>query len=169
MEGQWILTAVSKTILVQACKYDGLMHRSWPAQILSQDGPLIVLDAEFSDEVVHDLLGTIAIGTHSLEYYWLDRWYNVFRFTHPGGELRNYYCNVNLPPTFDGEVLSYVDLDLDILVEPDFSYQILDAVDFETNVKLYRYPAEVETNARQAVDDLVTMIRAREFPFCDEA
>jgi protein associated with RNAse G/E len=158
-----------KTILVRTYKYDGSVHRSWPAQIVSQEGPLIVLDAKFSDEVVHDLLGTIPSGTHSLEYYWLDRWYNVFRFAQPSGELRNYYCNVNLPPTFDGEVLSYVDLDLDILVEPDFSYQILDAVDFEANAKLYRYPAEVEANARQAVDDLVRLIQAREFPFSVEA
>jgi protein associated with RNAse G/E len=157
-----------KTILVRTYKYDGSVHRSWPAQILSQEGPLIVLDAKFSDEVVHDLLGTIPSGTHSLEYYWLDRWYNVFRFARPNGELRNYYCNVNLPPTFDGEVLSYVDLDLDILVEPDFSYQILDAEDFEANAKLYLYPADVVANARQAIEELVGMIQTREFPFSDD-
>ncbi len=156
-------------ILVRTYKYDGTEHRSWPAQVLKQEGSLIVLDATFADEVVHDLLGTIASGTHSLEYYWLDRWYNVFRFAQPNGELRNYYCNVNLPPTFDGEVLSYVDLDLDILVEPDFSYQILDVEDFETNAKLYRYPAEVEANARRAVEELERMIQAREFPFSDLA
>ena len=159
----------TKTILVRTYKYDGSLHRTWPAQIRSQEGPLIVLDAKFTDEIVHDLLGTIASGTHSLEYYWLDRWYNVFRFAQPSGELRNFYCNVNVPPSFDGEILSYVDLDLDILVDPDFSYQILDAEDFEKNAKLYRYSAEVEANARQAVDELVKMIQAREFPFSEEA
>ena len=157
--------AVGRTILVRACKYDGSEHRSWPAQVLREEGPLIVLDARFSDEISHDVLGTIAIGTHSLEYYWLDCWYNVFRFAQPDGELRNYYCNVNVPPAFDGETLSYVDLDLDILVQPDFSYQILDVVDFEANVKRYGYPVEVQTNARRAVDELVKMIQTREFPF----
>lgn len=158
-----------KTILVRTYKYDGSLHRSWTAQVLSQEGSLILLDAKFADEVVHDLLGTIPVGTHSLECYWLDRWYNVFRFARPNGELRNFYCNVNMPPTFDGEVLSYVDLDLDILVEPDFSFRILDAEDFETNAKLYHYPADVEANARQAVDELVRMIQTREFPFSVEA
>ena len=70
-----------------------------------------------------------------------------------------------MPPTFDAEVLSYIDLDLDILVEPDFSYQILDVEDFEINAKLYGYPGEVEANARQAVDELVRMIETRQFPF----
>jgi protein associated with RNAse G/E len=163
------LTADGKSILVRTYKYDGSEHRSWPAQVLRQEGSLIVLDAKFPDEVVHDLLGTIAGGTHSLEYYWLDRWYNVFRFAQPNGELRNYYCNVNVPPTFDGESLSYVDLDLDILVEPDFSYQILDVEDFETNTQRYGYSAEVQTNARRAVDELVRIIQTRQFPFGSEA
>jgi hypothetical protein len=136
--------------------------------VLRREGSLIVLDAKFSDEIIHDLLGTIASGTHSLEYYWLDRWYNVFRFARPDGALRNYYCNVNVPPTFDGETLSYVDLDLDILVGPDFSYQILDVDDFERNAERYGYSVEVQANARRAVDELVRMIGSREFPFNTE-
>lgn len=133
--------------------------------MLTRDGPLIVLDATFPEEVIHDLLGTIASGTRSLEYYWLDRWYNVFRFAQPDGQLRNYYCNVNVPPTFSDDVLSYVDLDLDILVDPDLSYRILDAEDFERNIEVYGYPAEVQANARQALEELVSMIETRAFPF----
>lgn len=152
-------------IEVRAYKYDGGLHRTWPAELLRQKDSLIVLDAKFSDEVIHDLLGTIASGTQSLEFYWLDRWYNVFRFAQPDGQLRNYYCNVNVPATFADDVLSYVDLDLDILVEPDFSYRILDMEDFESNATLYGYPAEVRASARQALDDLVRMIETRAFPF----
>lgn len=159
------MAEVGSTILVRSCKYDGSEHRRWPAQLLKQEGSLLVLDAKFPDEVVHDLLGTIASGTHSLEYYWLDRWYNVFRFAQPNGGLRNYYCNVNVPATFDNDVLSYVDLDLDILVEPDFSCRILDVEDFERNAECYNYSAEVSENARRAVDELLGMIQAREFPF----
>jgi len=138
------------------------------AELQRREGPLIVLDARFPEQIVHELLGTIVSGTHSLEYYWLDRWYNVFRFAHPEGRLRNYYCNVNVPPSFAGDTLSYVDLDLDILVEPDFSYRILDVADFERNAEDYRYPDEVQTRARQAVADLVELIETRQFPFSVE-
>jgi protein associated with RNAse G/E len=159
------LTVAGETIIVRACKYDGRERRRWTAQLLRREGPLLILDAYFPEEVTHDLLGTIAVGTHSLEYYWLDRWYNIFRFAQPGGALRNFYCNVNVPPALENNVLTYVDLDLDILVAPDYSYQILDAEDFEQNASLYRYPNEVRTNAGRAVDDLVRMIETREFPF----
>lgn len=150
---------------MRAYKYDGLLHRTWPAELLRQEGSLIVLEATFPDEIIHDLLGTIPGGTHSLEYYWLDRWYNIFRFAQPDGKLRNYYCNINVPPTFANDTLSYVDLDLDILVEPDSSYRILDVEDFERNTKRYKYSADVQANARRAVDELARMIETRAFPF----
>ena len=154
-----------KSILVRAYKYDGVLHRTWDADLIRQEGSLVVLDAKFPDEIVHDLLGTIASGTASLEYYWLDRWYNIFRFAQPDGKLRSFYCNVNVPASFDGQTLRYVDLDLDILVDPDFSYRVVDVEDFASNAERYGYTEEVQTNARHAVDELVKMIASRTFPF----
>lgn len=161
------LSQSGKSILVRAYKYDGVLHRTWEAELLRHEGALVVLDAKFPDVIVHDLLGTIASGTQSLEYYWLDRWYNVFRFAQPDGTLRNYYCNVNVPASFNGKTLSYVDLDLDILVDPDFSYRVLDVEDFERNATLYGYTEEVQANARQALEELVKMIEGHAFPFTD--
>jgi len=152
-------------ILVSVLKYDGCEHRRWPARIAKIEGPLLVLDAVFEDEIEHDLLGTISSGTISTEYYWLDRWYNVFRFSDPDRRLKNYYCNVNQPPSFDGRVLSYIDLDIDVLVAPDLTYKILDVEDFEENARRYAYPDEVQANARRAVDELTGLIESRTFPF----
>ncbi|HZI85446.1 MAG TPA: DUF402 domain-containing protein [Pyrinomonadaceae bacterium] len=156
-------------ITVRAHKYDGSEHRRWKARVLRQEGPLLVLDATFDQEIKHDLLGTIASGTSSIEYYWLDRWYNVFRFADPSGTLRSYYCNVNVPPEFDGQVLSYIDLDIDILVEPDLTYRVVDLDDFEQNAKLFGYSEDVKTKARQALRRLIELIESRAFPFSDAA
>jgi uncharacterized protein len=154
-------------VVVSVLKYDGLEHRRWPARIARIDGPLLVLDAVFEDEIKHDLLGTISSGTISTEYYWRDRWYNVFRFSDPDDELKNYYCNVNQPPSFDGRVLSYIDLDIDVLVAPDLTYKILDVEDFEVNARRYAYPEEVQVNARRALSELTGLIEARAFPFTE--
>jgi protein associated with RNAse G/E len=154
-------------ITVRAYKHDGSPHRSWPARVLRQDGSLLVLDAEFAEEVQHELLGTIASGTLSVEYYWLDRWYNIFRFSHPTGELRNFYCNVNVPPSFDGQVLSYVDLDIDIVVNTDFSYQLLDLEEFDQNADRYEYSPETRAAVARAVQELIKLIETRSFPFSE--
>ncbi len=154
-----------RAVTVRTYKYDGTPHRRWRAQISRQEGSLLVLDAKFEEEIRHPLLGTVARETSSIEYYWLDRWYNIFRFLEPSGQLRNYYCNVNVPPVFDGRVLSFIDLDMDILVAPDLSFRILDREEFEINAVRYQYPPEVRFQAHHALLDLAALIEAREFPF----
>jgi len=111
------------------------------------------------------VLGTISEGTLSAEYYWLDRWYNVFCFRDPQGGFRNFYCNINQPPIFDGEILSYVDLDIDVLVNPDSSFKVLDIEEFESNARRYLYPRELKEKAQQALTELVELIKSKAFPF----
>jgi protein associated with RNAse G/E len=159
------LKTVSPEITVRALKFDGREHRSWLARLISREASLLVMDAAFEVEINHPLLGRIERGTLSVEYYWTDRWYNVFRFSEPGGGLRNYYCNINVPPTFDGRVLEFVDLDIDILVAPDLSYQILDEDEFAANAVSFNYPAEIMQRARVALDELILLIEMRQFPF----
>jgi uncharacterized protein len=156
-----------QSVIVSACKYDGREHRRWSARILSLDDNLLTLDAKFAEEIRHQLLGVIERGTISVEYYWLNRWYNIFRFLKPNGELRNFYCNINIPPTFDGRIISYVDLDIDILVAPDSSYEVVDEEEFASNAIKYNYPQQIQYRAYQALEELLTLIENRSFPFND--
>lgn len=152
-------------LVVRVLKFDGTEHRRWRASRMSSEGSLLVLDAAFDEEVRHSQLGLIKRGTLSIEYYWLDRWYNIFRFLEPDGRLRNFYCNVNMPPRFDGRTLTYVDLDMDVVVSPDLSYEILDMDEFEINALKFEYPEDVRRRARSALDELIALIESREFPF----
>jgi hypothetical protein len=154
-----------KIITVNACKYDGSIHRNWTAELIEFSGALIVLDGVFDRDINHSSLGLIKSGTRSIEYYWLDRWYNVFRFIETDGALRNYYCNVNVPPNFEGNTLSYIDLDLDILVAPDLKYSLLDEYEFEINQARFNYASEVRIKARESIEELISLIEKREFPF----
>ncbi|HKP35440.1 MAG TPA: DUF402 domain-containing protein [Pyrinomonadaceae bacterium] len=153
------------SITVRVLKYDGAEYRRWQAQLRETRDRLLILDAEFDVEVRHVSLGTIPKGTRTIEYYWLDRWFNVFQFLRDDGQTRLFYCNINTPPSWEEGVLSYVDLDIDILVEPDLSYQVLDLDEFEAHAKQYGYSDEAKRNAHAALEDLKQMIGNREFPF----
>ncbi|MBD0370816.1 MAG: DUF402 domain-containing protein [Pyrinomonadaceae bacterium] len=155
----------NQEIAVRVLKYDGTLHREWRAHVSERAESLLVLDAEFEEEVNHSRLGLIRRGTVSVEYYWLDRWYNVFRFLEPDGSLKIFYCNVNMPPALDGRVLTYVDLDIDMIVFPDLSIEILDLDEFEANALRYSYPAHVKSGAHKALDELQSLIETRAFPF----
>jgi protein associated with RNAse G/E len=154
-----------EVITVRTYKYDGTEHRHWRARLSRRKNSLLVLNAKFEKEIQHPLLGIIARGTVSIEFYWLDRWYNIFRFLQPSGDLISYYCNINVPPVFHRNVLSYVDLDLDILVAPDLSYSVLDEDEFLANAVRFKYPLEVQHKSQQALWQLMTLIESRQFPF----
>jgi uncharacterized protein len=156
---------LSDQITVRVLKYDGAEYRRWNAFPARREGSLIVLNAQFETDVEHETLGKVPCGTRTLEYYWLDRWYNIFQFMNEEGGTRLYYCNINMPATLEAGALTYIDLDIDVLVQPDLSYQILDLDEFALNAEKYGYPAEVKAGARSAVAELVTMIETRTFPF----
>ncbi len=156
---------LKKNITINSRKFDGKIHRSWNADLIERKDSLLIFLGKFENEVKHKDLGVIRRGTVSYEYYWLDRWYSIFRFHEPGGNLRNFYCNINLPPKFENNILDYIDLDIDILVWSDFTFEILDEDEFEKNAKLFSYADKFVNEIHKNVSTIEKMIKSRQFPF----
>ncbi|MEP6789192.1 MAG: DUF402 domain-containing protein [Acidobacteriota bacterium] len=154
-----------KQITINARKYDQSIRRSWQGGLISSIENLLVVVGRFESEVEHSGLGTIKKNTVSVEYFWLDRWYNIFRFLESDGSLRNYYCNVAMPATIVGGTLDYVDLDIDVVVWPNRKYEVLDRDEFKRNTAKYGYPEDLRDRAEASVSELMGMIERSEFPF----
>ena len=155
----------SEQITVRVLKHDGVEYRRWNAHLREQVGRLLVLDAEFERDVSHNLLGEIKRGTKTIEYYWLDRWYSIFRFLESHGATRLWYCNINKPPCLEQATLSYVDMDIDVLVKPDLQYEVLDEDEFAINGARYGYSNQEKEQVHAALNQLLNDIRAAQFPF----
>lgn len=154
-----------REIIVNALRYDRSIKRSWSAGLVNDNDGHIVVIGRFSLDVRHDDLGDIAKGTVSIEHFWLDRWSNVFCFYEPDGRFRNYYCNIALPPTFDGQTLEFVDLDLDVVVWPGEAPVLLDEEELEVSRVKYQIDAETIKRARREADSLMVAAESGEFPF----
>jgi hypothetical protein len=152
-------------VTVNARKYDGRLHRSWPGALVSANGSLVTLLAQFSETRVHSDLGTIYAGTISLEHFWLDRWYNVFRFREPDGTPKAIYANIAAPATFDGSTIDYVDLDIDVILWPQGHVDVLDRDEFDKHVLEFGYDDATINSARNALAQVLALIDGREFPF----
>jgi uncharacterized protein len=152
-------------VIINSRKFDGHVHRSWNAEFIEKRDSLLIFTGEFEEEVRHSKLGVIRRGTISHEYYWLDRWFNVFKFHEPEGELRNFYCNLNMPPEFENNILDYIDLDIDVLVSKSFETEILDLEEFNENSKLYGYSDELKAKTFETLNELLKMIEIRAYPF----
>lgn len=154
----------NKLVTVNSLAYDGVVRRSWQCELIERNDPLLVFLGTFDRDIEHAELGLIKKGTISYEYYWLDRWYNIFCFHEADGTLRNYYCNINLPPTFVGSELNYIDLDIDIVVWPDMSFQVLDREEFEAAADDFDYSQNIRETVELTVAELIGIVERGELP-----
>lgn len=151
-------------ITVNSLRFDGTIRKSWQCELLEQRGSLLVAVGEFDSDIQHSDLGHIKRGTVSHEFYWLDRWYNIFRFHEPTGEFRNFYCNVSAPAKFENGVLDYVDLDIDLMIDANSRLTVLDREDYERNIAAFGYPTEVQANVERSLSELLEVFEKKEMP-----
>lgn len=154
---------MNKEIIVNSRKYDGSLHRSWNCELVSFDGEKLELKGSFAETVEHSQLGILAAGTVLHEYFWLSRWYNVFRFENLAGGLQCHYLNITQPPTFDGSTLEFVDLDIDIVAWPDGRIEVLDEDEFAENSRAYGYPRELIDIVNSTKDSLFRIVYASDW------
>ncbi len=91
----------------------------------------------------------------SLEYLPLDRPYNIVSVFDPAGQILYHFCNVLTAARYDPPRLSYVDLDLDLVVWPDGGWELQDRDEFEANARRMSYPPALRSLAEEAADELV--------------
>ena len=132
-----------------------------------QEEPLLVT-LNFAGQELQTWKGPWVTPYHTRNHFWSDRWYNVMRLERPrGAGLEGWYCNIATPAHFDGENVRYADLDLDVRVSALGETEVVDEDEFLENSARMQYPPEVVSQARQAVDELLALVRNRHFPFDD--
>ncbi|WP_325050086.1 DUF402 domain-containing protein [Cohnella faecalis] len=84
-----------------------------------------------------------------------------------GGKRVRYYCNLASPYYRYGDVLTYIDYDLDVVLLPDGTVQELDRDEFAKHKLEYRYGDNVQAQVEEGLARLRSRIAARAFPFDD--
>ncbi len=138
-------------IKVQKKNLAGEVTYEYEGQLLNRDEHAVKLEALFdrADMPIVDVV--FKTGDRFVEYYFADRWYNIFvvhdRAT---GKVKGWYCNVSKPAVIEEDVVSFVDLALDLWVSADGRQTVLDQDEFEA-LKLNE---ELRTSALRGLDEL---------------
>lgn len=136
----------------------------YPAEVHTRLENGIVLDAYWNNPN-RDLGYTIfETGDHFIEYYYTDRWFNIFAIASADGRRKGWYCNVAEPASISEERVEHVDLLLDVWVGPDGRTLILDEDEFAADTMLSE---EQRNGARLGLRDLLALIEARHKPFAE--
>jgi hypothetical protein len=149
---------------VESRSYDGVLRGVWYGQRLSPgvqpgDPPALEPGADCvrlwlpAGTAMEWSTGTRPLRYHCLQFFWPERWYMLSAF-YSGRELLYTYATIILPPELETAGLSYVDLDLTMLVRPDLSYEVLTQAEFEQMVELLDYSEETRIGALMALRTL---------------
>jgi protein associated with RNAse G/E len=119
-------------IKVQKKNPAGEVTYQYEGVLLRHDGPSIVLEALFDRADMPFMDTVFRTGDRFVEYYYTDRWYNVFVIhDRDDGRVKGWYCNVGMPAVFEDGVVSYVDLALDLWVSTNGVQSVLDEDEFQ--------------------------------------
>ncbi len=156
------MTILTDTLTVKKL---GLNHEvliTYDGQVLERTPEAVVLEARFSRETMD--LGYAVLEHHDrfVEHFYANRWYNIFEIHSVHDDhLKGWYCNIVKPATFTADAIEQVDLALDLWINPDGSYQILDREEFEA-LELDR---TTRLRAQQAMGELIYLLYHHAAPF----
>lgn len=151
------------SIRVEKLNSQGRAVLSYQAELAERLPNGVVLDAVWTWPTRDLGYVVFETGDHFTEYFYSDRWHNIFaiRSVH-GGALKGWYCNIARPATISDDVVAAEDLLLDVWVDPDGARQILDEDEFAADTTL---DEPTRAAALEALDALLGQIAAREPPF----
>src|SRR6185312_13590230 len=75
-------------------------------------------------------------GDSFTEYYYTDKWFNIFAIASADGRRKGWYCNVTEPALISDDCIKQIDLLLDVWVYPTGKTLILDEDEFEADTTL---------------------------------
>ena len=149
-------------IKVQKKNPAGEVTYEYEGVLLNRNENSVTLEALFdrADRPFMDVV--FKTGDRFVEYYYTDRWYNIFAIHDRDSEkVKGWYCNIGKPAIIEDGVVSYVDLALDLWVSVDGKQTVLDEDEFE-NLKLTE---ELKTGALNGLDELKDLFKNKNPPF----
>jgi uncharacterized protein len=138
------ITVLKKNLAEEVTwQYEGVVVRREPNAV--------ILEALFNRPDMPFMDIVLKQNDRFVETFYNDRWYNVFEiYDRDDGEIKGWYCNVGMPAVIENDVVSYIDLALDLWVSADGKQTVLDEYEFE----LLELTAELRSKALGGLDEL---------------
>lgn len=148
-------------IKVQKKNPAGAVTYEYEGVLLSHEGNVITLEALFDRADMPFMDVVFKHGDRFVEFYYTDRWYNIFAIhDREDDRVKGWYCNIGKPAVIEDDVVSYVDLALDLWVSTDGRQTVLDEDEFEA----LHLEDELRTGALTGLSELRHLFETKKPP-----
>ncbi|GAC1356251.1 MAG: hypothetical protein NVS4B11_31310 [Ktedonobacteraceae bacterium] len=163
---------MQQQFLVESRSYDQMVRGSWQAYQLDAHTQLDE-KPRGEEENINDggirlwlpagtpmrwTSGVRPLRYNCLQFFWPQRWYMLSAFYNQR-TLIHTYATIIQPPTMLLDRVTYVDLDLNVLVKPDTSYEVLTQAEFDQTADMLHYDEETRISALMATRIVTSSIQ----------
>jgi hypothetical protein len=161
-------------MIIKSFKHNGSLHRTWfenwrlpDAQLTAEHRKEAMIVLVSDQTPIRDADGSRWTSRiPAVSFFLPNRWFNIIALVMDNGV--RYYCNVASPPYIQGNVLTYIDYDLDVIFTPQRTVQVVDQDEYRRHRLEYHYSTEVEKKVAAGLKQLMRRVRKRSAPFRDE-
>ena len=152
-----------RLVHVDMRKWPDELHWHFDARLLGEDEYGIWMHTPSDTIVKRGSEPSRPLGVGFVALVPRDEWWIVEFYTdHPWHSV---YVNIGTPPVWDGDRVTQIDLDLDVVRKMDGSVVVLDEDEFAEHQLRYSYPPHIIASARAAADAAVASVQRRDEPF----
>jgi len=149
-------------IVVHKLDARGRLVTSYAATLVERSENGALLHARWERPALALGYTTFETGDQFREWFYTDRWYNIFEIADSQSALKGWYCNIAEPATISESEIQCRDLLLDLWVTPNGETHILDEDAFAADDAI---DGPTRAQALGALAELQRLVAAREPPF----
>ena len=154
---------VGDKLQIHCYKHNGKLHQVCDEAIVLDVGTDYIIVANNRAKLTEADGRSYHAKEPAILFFYKKRWYNVI------GQLKEYglfyYCNIATPYIIDGDIIKYIDYDLDLRVFPDGGFKVLDYNEYNYHRKLMNYPSDIELIIKSELSNLIELKRKNAGPF----
>jgi uncharacterized protein len=119
-------------ITIYKCDHLGAPVWHYTGTLIERDEAWMCIEARFGREDVATPYVTFRKGDRMVEWFYTDRWYNIFQIHDvDDDQIKGWYCNITRPAHITMDTISADDLALDVFITPKGDILLDDEDEFE--------------------------------------
>ncbi|HEY5002675.1 MAG TPA: DUF402 domain-containing protein [Ktedonobacteraceae bacterium] len=134
----------------------------YQGKVIERSPTRVVIQAAWSNPPKDLGYTRFEAGDSFTEYYYSDRWFNIFDILGSDNQRKGWYCNIAQPAVIFDDRIEQVDLFLDVWVNPRGKPLLLDEDEFAAATTLSE---EQRTGAHAGLQTLLQLLASRSEAF----
>lgn len=150
-------------LIIHCYKHNGTLHRTWDEATVLFENEEMLICGNNKTIVTENDGHSHRTNEPAILFFYKKHWFNIIGQLKPYGLF--YYCNIASPYLIDGNIIKYIDYDLDLRVFPDGGYRILDCNEYNYHRRIMHYPNIIDIIIKKELAYLIDLKKSMLGPF----